>query len=174
GVWWLERTRGCNVYLARAEDGSFVLVDAGFHFNAPAILEQARQIAGDAPVTHVLLTHDHFDHVAAAGEVAQALDACIVLGRGDCEPAADGGWQVEHEPMRPGRLQGLAKRFLPPLGPHAPIPVHVPLEARCEVAPGIEAVPTPGHTPGSTCFVVRGAGVAFVGDLVISHRDGLA
>ena len=38
----------------------------------------------------------------------------------------------------------------------------------------LQAVWTPGHTPGSTCFVAREAGVAFVGDLVISYRDGLA
>lgn len=185
GVWWMERTRGCNVYLARATDGSYVIVDAGFVSCAQAIVEQARRIAGDAPVTHVLLTHDHFDHVAAAGEVARALGASVALGRGDCEPTPEGGWRVEYRPMRTGRLRGLAQRLMPPLSTDDPIPVHVPIDARCEIAPGIEAIPTPGHTPGSTCFVMRASGegsgdservegVAFVGDLVISHRDGLA
>lgn len=174
GVWWLERTRGCNVYLARALDGSYVVVDAGFYSCADAIVEQARRIAGDAPVSHVLLTHDHFDHVGAAGEVAAALGARVALGRGDCEEAPGGGWQIEHDPMRTGRPQGIAQRMMPRLAPHQPIPVHVPIDERREIAPGIEAVPTPGHTPGSTCFVAREAGVAFVGDLVISHRDGLA
>ena len=173
GVWWLERTRGCNVYLARAADGSFAVVDAGFRSCADAIVEQARRIAGDAPVSHVLLTHDHFDHVGAAGEVSRVFGARVALGRGDCEPAGE-GWQVEHRPLRTGRLQGLAQRFLPPLAPDGPIPVHVPIDERCEILPGLEAIPTPGHTPGSTCYVLREAGVAFVGDLVISHRDGLA
>jgi len=177
GVWWLERTRGCNVYLARAADGTFVIVDAGFRSCADAIVEQARRIAGDAPVTHLLLTHDHFDHVSAAGAVSRALGASVALGRGDCEATSEGGWQVEHRPMRTGRLQGIAQRLLPPLAAEEPIPVHIPIDRRCEIAPGIEAIPTPGHTPGSTCFVMRHAGdggVAFVGDLVISHRDGLA
>lgn len=174
GVWWLEHTRGCNVYLAQADDGTFVLVDAAFRSAAESIIRQVRAIALEAPLTHVLLTHDHFDHVGAAGEVAAALGARIALGVGDCERTADGGWQVEHEPMRTGRLQGIGQRMLPPLAPGAPIPVHIAIEARCEIAPGILAVPTPGHTPGSTCFIAQRPGVAFVGDLVISHRDGLS
>jgi glyoxylase-like metal-dependent hydrolase (beta-lactamase superfamily II) len=35
-------------------------------------------------------------------------------------------------------------------------------------------VPTPGHTPGSYCYVDVRRGIAFVGDLVISHGDSLA
>ncbi|MGQ0479918.1 MAG: MBL fold metallo-hydrolase [Pseudonocardia sp.] len=42
-------------------------------------------------------------------------------------------------------------------------------------AEGIEVIPTPGHTPGSTCFVVPGAGGAtylFTGDTAFVGRDG--
>ncbi|MEX1022089.1 MAG: MBL fold metallo-hydrolase, partial [Dehalococcoidia bacterium] len=155
GVWWLEGTRGCNVYLARARDGTFVLVDAAHRSSAGAIVREAHAIAGDAPVTHLLLTHRHFDHTGAAVEVARALSARIAIGEGDCEAAPDGGRQVV---MRRG----------------APVPVDLAIAGRCEVAPGIEAVPAPGHTPGSMCFVAVDAGAAFVGDLVISYGDGLA
>src|SRR5690606_2965836 len=48
-----------------------------------------------------------------------------------------------------------------------------PLTGEVTVAPGILAVPTPGHTPGSYCYLDEQRGVAFVGDLVISHRDAL-
>jgi len=53
------------------------------------------------------------------------------------------------------------------------IPVR-PIDRRDEVLPGIVAIPTPGHTAGSICYVVEDAGVALVGDLVISHSDGLS
>jgi glyoxylase-like metal-dependent hydrolase (beta-lactamase superfamily II) len=173
GVWWLSGTRGCNVYLARASDGTFVIVDAGFRGNAPAIVAGALAVLAGAPgsrVTHVLLTHAHFDHTGAAAEVARALDARIALGVGDCERRAGGGWQSV--PMM-RRRPPPARRF----GKDAPpetVPVDIAIEGRCEIAPGIEAIPAPGHTPGSTCFVARDAGVAFVGDLVISYPDGLA
>jgi len=41
-------------------------------------------------------------------------------------------------------------------------------------ANGIEVVPTPGHSPGSTCFVVPGAGGSylFTGDTLLVGRDG--
>lgn len=40
---------------------------------------------------------------------------------------------------------------------------------------GIEVLPTPGHTPGSTCFLVPGAGGAtylFTGDTIFLGTDG--
>lgn len=159
GIWWLEGTRGCNVYLVRATDGSYALVDAAVRGVDRAIVREARAVAGDA-VTHLLLTHHHVDHIGAASKVARALGLRVVIGRGDCRPAPDGGWQVEPQSKRSRVLR--------------PIRVDVALEDRCEVLPGIEAVPVPGHTRGSTCYVHREAGVAFVGDLVISYADGLA
>jgi glyoxylase-like metal-dependent hydrolase (beta-lactamase superfamily II) len=38
----------------------------------------------------------------------------------------------------------------------------------------VRAVPTPGHTAGSYCYIDETRGVAFVGDLVLSYPDGLA
>jgi len=176
GVWWLEDTRGCNVYVARASDGSFVIVDAGFGETAGAIAWQARRIAGDAPITHLLLTHEHFDHTGGAADVRDALGVRVVMGDGDCEPAPGGGWQARRSPLR-GRPRGPLARALAPRRLPVTTPVDVRIEGRCEVAPGIEAVPVPGHTPGSLCFVLsegRSPRVAFVGDLVISHRESLS
>ena len=176
GVWWLEDTRGCNVYVARASDGSFVIVDSAFREAAGAIAWQARRIAGDAPITHLLLTHEHFDHTGGASALRDALGLRVALGAADCEPDSEGGWQARRSPLR-GRPRGPIARALAPRSLPATTPVDVPIEARCEVAPGIEAVPVPGHTPGSTCFVLSEGGVprvAFVGDLVISHRESLS
>lgn len=173
GVWWLSGTRGCNVYLARARDGNFVVVDTGFRRNAAAIVTGVRTVLAPSPsarVTHILLTHAHFDHTAAAIEVARALGAQIALGVGDCIPRTNGGWcsmpMVRRHPA-------IVRRLRAHVEPET-IPIDVVIEGRCEIAPGIEAIPTPGHTPGSTCFVARESGVAFVGDLVISYPDGLA
>jgi glyoxylase-like metal-dependent hydrolase (beta-lactamase superfamily II) len=40
---------------------------------------------------------------------------------------------------------------------------------------GVEVIPTPGHTPGSTCYVVsgaRGERYLFTGDTLYTERDG--
>lgn len=41
-------------------------------------------------------------------------------------------------------------------------------DSECEVLPGITAVPSPGHTPGHTCYIVRSRGEAMIvwGDTV--------
>lgn len=182
GVWWLVDTRGCNVYVARATDGSYVIVDSAFRRAAGPIAWQARRIAGDAPITHLLLTHEHFDHTGGAAAVRDALGVRVALGAADCEPAPEGGWQAWRSPHS-GRPRGRVARLLAPRTLPATTPVDLPIEGRCEVAPGVEAVPVPGHTPGSMCFVLhewsiadgtRSPRVAFLGDLVISHRDGLS
>ena len=40
---------------------------------------------------------------------------------------------------------------------------------------GVEAIPTPGHTPGSICYLVSGTGgesYLFTGDTIYTERDG--
>jgi hydroxyacylglutathione hydrolase len=54
-------------------------------------------------------------------------------------------------------------------------PVHVPLEKRHVDDLGIEVIPSPGHTPGSTSYLVPGIGGAsylFTGDTMFTLSDG--
>jgi glyoxylase-like metal-dependent hydrolase (beta-lactamase superfamily II) len=171
GVWWLSGTRGCNVYLVRADDGSFVVIDSGFAGSAEAIVGEVRAITADATITHLLLTHTHADHTGAAAEVARELGAALTAGAADCVvvegrprlPPPDG-------PLR--RLRGLLPFGGEPRGPGDP--VEITLSGLTAVAPGIDAYAVPGHTPGSYCYVARRANACFVGDLVIGHRRGLS
>lgn len=59
------------------------------------------------------------------------------------------------------------------IGRHAH--VDVPLDGRYVDASGIEVIPTPGHSPGSTCYVVPGANgqtYLFTGDTIFKGDDG--
>jgi hydroxyacylglutathione hydrolase len=60
------------------------------------------------------------------------------------------------------------------IGRHAH--VDVPVEARRRVDEnGVEAIPTPGHSDGSTCYLVAGAGgetYLFTGDTMFPTGDG--
>ncbi|MGE2717084.1 MBL fold metallo-hydrolase [Mycolicibacterium litorale] len=80
-------------------------------------------------------------------------------------------------------LGQIARRFGPRL--HAPAaesaeitrhaPIDVPLSGRAIDANGVEVIPTPGHSPGSCCFLVRGAeglGYLFTGDTIFPTDHG--
>lgn len=53
--------------------------------------------------------------------------------------------------------------------------IDVPLGSRHVDANGIEVIPTPGHSPGSTCYLVPGASgqtYLFTGDTLMAGDDG--
>lgn len=53
-------------------------------------------------------------------------------------------------------------------------PVDVPLEGRHIDGNGVEAIPTPGHSPGSTSYLIAGAEgtYLFTGDTLIRNPEG--
>ncbi len=161
GLWWLHGTRGSNVYLVQADDGQFALVDTGFAGSTRAIREELEAVTAGQPLAAILLTHMHFDHSGAARELREATGAKVVAGRGDC---FERGGQLFVR-SRVGRTHPL--RFF--VRHREPAPVDMAVTGETSVLPGVRAVPTPGHTAGSLCFVVDRLEAAFVGDLVISH-----
>ncbi len=88
----------------------------------------------------ILTTHGHFDHVGAAREVAASLDIPFLLHPAD-EPLAG---MAADGPVGQGSIE---------VG---------------EVT--LTAVHTPGHTLGSTCFVLPG--VVFTGDTLFPGGPG--
>lgn len=188
GIWALRHPRGSSVYVVRASDGTFVLVDAAFNREAKRMIGEIRRIVGSGRLTHVLLSHGHFDHAGAAREIAQAFGAEVVAGAGDCEVVGGhlvlkrqelGRSGAPRGQQKPRRRGGVIQRYI--VGPmverladYPQVRVDVAIEERVEIAPGIEVIPTPGHSPGSLCFLARHLNAIFVGDLVISHRSGIS
>ena len=175
GVWWLSGTRGSNVFLVESGD-ALALVDSGFGSSLEAIVAEVEHIAPGRAPTHLLLTHAHADHAGAARALRERYGLEVVAGAGDC--MLDESGQATLRPMTapspPWRrlARRLRRRQTASASPR-PAPVDVVIDEEREVA-GLTSVPTPGHTPGSVCYVLEDRGVAFVGDLVISHTDGLA
>ncbi len=175
GVWWLHQTRGSNVYLLDLPGGALALIDTGFGDSAAGIIREVERVAPGSRVTHILLTHAHFDHVGAARALRDHYGARVLVGWADCTIDAEGRLVISGRMGRshrggPLRRWWRSRRF----GASQPVAVDLPLHADQEVLPGLLAVATPGHTPGSYCYVATRRDIAFVGDLVISHRDGLA
>lgn len=105
----------------------------------------------------VLLTHGHADHSAAAPELSRLTGAPVLLHKAD--------WPLVLDPARnqPFGLDLLLRPF-EPLGDLAD--GQIVRVGRLE----IHVLHTPGHTPGSVCFLVGGA--LFSGDLLFAGSVG--
>jgi glyoxylase-like metal-dependent hydrolase (beta-lactamase superfamily II) len=164
-------------YLILDDDGRLHVVDPGW--DSPenrALLERAvRGIVTDVQIASVIVTHLHQDHIGLAEHLRRETGAPIVLHEREDEaigvlsespqpPLADWG-------VPPAAVDELAAlRTTTGAVPDAP---HGDLLLRGEVdlltirGLDIEAIRTPGHTPGSVCLRIRGAGVLLTGDTVL-------
>lgn len=124
-----------------------ILVDTGTgridngKYRGGEFLESLRALdVAPEDVTDVALTHLHFDHVGWTTSKGQ-----IVFENATYRVhAADWAHFVEADSADPG-----AVRKLTPLREQLEL-----FDAETTIAPGIDARPAPGHTPGSTVYVL--------------------
>lgn len=127
-----------NVFLVEAEVPT--LVDTGAPGRAKAILAELRE-AGVEP-GRILLTHGDFDHVGGAAFLREQTGAEV------CAPAAERPFIARDRSFSPGLLRRVLLRIF-----RFPQPVVDRWLEDGEAVGGIEAVSTPGHTPGHTSYV---------------------
>ena len=142
-----------NCYLLSDEEGATAVIDPGDE--AGTILETVR--AGELAVEAILLTHAHFDHILAADELRRETGAPVYVYETDAPALAD--------PRR--SLTVLAK------GGAGPLRADHLLKDGEELRVGRRAVSvlhTPGHTPGSCCFLCGDA--LFSGDTLFAGSIG--
>ncbi|WP_276258952.1 MBL fold metallo-hydrolase [Haloglomus litoreum] len=135
-----------------------------------------------ADVEQVLITHPHMDHFGIAARVIKESGGRAVAHRDAMRPLAE---PLDHF----DREQAFFRPFLQSMGvpeqvaetavtlPEAYTDYQEPLAVDYEVRDGdsvdvgvdLTAVHSPGHAPGSVCFVPETAPVAFTGDHVLQH-----
>ncbi len=90
----------CNGYLVRGEDG-YIAIDAPLGFTAWV----RRQLQEGERVSDLLITHQHFDHVQDAAELARTYGCCIHACKAYSREltletlARSSGWGIEVEPF---------------------------------------------------------------------------
>jgi glyoxylase-like metal-dependent hydrolase (beta-lactamase superfamily II) len=158
---FLPRFFPVNCYLVEEEDG-LTLVDAALPYSWKGVLQAAGKIG--KPITRILLTHAHDDHVGALDALKQALPDVPV-----------------HISSRDARLMA-GDLTLDPNEPDTPIRGGVPkkLKTRADVLlqegdriGSLLAVAAPGHTPGSFAFLDTRNNALIAGD-AFQTRGGIA
>ncbi|MCS7207802.1 MAG: MBL fold metallo-hydrolase [Dehalococcoidia bacterium] len=160
GVHLLPGKVGCNVYVLVGE-GGLVLVDSGLPWGASRILKGLDGL-GYSPqaVRAILLTHGHPDHYGGAYTLQQETGARVYMHRADTIPTRRGD---------------VVPRFYPI--PGAPRPVVDGFVEEGQVLPvlgGLRVLHTPGHTPGSVCFLLERYALLFTGDTLLTVGRRLA
>jgi glyoxylase-like metal-dependent hydrolase (beta-lactamase superfamily II) len=147
-----------NVYLVDSGD-TFVMIDCGCGESLPGILENVRRMdfeVGD--ISHLLLTHAHFPHAAAADDV-QKMPVEVMASRAAAAAVAAGD------------LRTASFCYAHQFPACEEQPTVLEDEEVLEVgAIELKAVALPGHSPGSMGYelVVGGVRMLFCGDTVRS------
>jgi len=116
-------------------------------FDAAHTAEPILQAAGGRKVVAVVCTHGHNDHVTVAPDLGAALEAPVLLHPGD-----EVLWRMTH-PDKDFRTisDGDTLRV---------------------AGTELQALHTPGHSPGSVCWYAPELGVVFSGDTLFSGGPG--
>ncbi len=142
-------------------DDELILVDSGLESDCTALLQQIKYLQLDpARIKKVLLTHAHGDHVLGARYLSKLTGAQIYGGRGDVDVLRAGG----------PREALFSTYDMPDVRTHS-TEIDVPLSGGETIESGglaVEVIATPGHTPGSLCYLLEydGQRVLFTGDTI--------
>ncbi|RYL91652.1 MBL fold metallo-hydrolase [Sporolactobacillus sp. THM19-2] len=150
-----------NSYLVEDEE-ALTLIDCALPFSSRGIIQAAEQLG--KPVTRIVLTHPHSDHVGALDAVKQKFrDAAVIVSRRDARLLAGKTDLDPDEPQMPIR-GGIPKNV-------KTIPDQLVQDG--DTIGSLQVVSCPGHTPGHMALFDKRSGALFAGD-AFQTRAGIA
>lgn len=164
-----QMTPPCNHTLLRDGDRTVLFdVGAGFDFMPSAgMLPDTLDEMGVAPedITHLVITHAHPDHIwGLLDDFDEPFlpNAQIIMGRAEWDYWMDPNTIDTIGAERQSFAVGAARRL------EMVADQVILIEHGAEVVPGVQAVASPGHTPGHMSYQVQlgGQGVLVTGDAI--------
>ena len=160
GIHILGELSPSAAYVVETSEG-LILVDSGLESEATHLKQQMAKVGLDWRGLRILLTHVHGDHCGGAEHLRAATGAKVYAGRGDAPILRTG------EP----REAFFSTYYMPNNTPHSTT-VDVELKGDEAIVVGdvrLRALATPGHTPGSICYLMERANlrVLFAGDVIM-------
>lgn len=155
---WMPGWFPVNCYLVE-EDKELTLIDAAMSFSVQGIIRTAASL--NKPITRIVLTHAHGDHVGALDALKQRLpDARVYISERDASLLGGDRSLRQDEPQTP------IKGSVP-----SKIATRPDILLRDgDYAGSLRAVSTPGHTPGSMSFLDERSGALIAGDAFQTFR----
>lgn len=143
-----------NCYIVWSENGQGIIIDPADDADQICAVVTSENIS----VSAVVLTHVHFDHMLAAGEVCTRLNAPLYVGRGDADALIDSN-------------RNLSAWFSPDLQLSLAADTYLTEDDGITIGETtLKVMETPGHTPG--CLCLYGDGVLFSGDTLFNGSIG--
>jgi len=180
----MDGLKAINVYVITTDDG-LVLIDGGWAIpEARELLDRSLRSIGSGfgDITRFLVTHVHRDHYTMARVLGRELGVDVALGRGE-EPAMAALNDMESIVENPfaGLLRTAGAADIADMWNQGRNDEDLPdpawweypdswLEGDHEIPVGtrtLDAVSTPGHTPGHFVFADLADGLLFAGDHVL-------
>jgi glyoxylase-like metal-dependent hydrolase (beta-lactamase superfamily II) len=150
-----------NCYFVEEED-CLTLIDAALPFSAKGILKSAQEIG--KPISKIILTHAHEDHVGALDRLKEQLTHVpVYISKRDSRLMEGDRSLDQHEDQKP--IKG-------------GVPKNLKTRANGLLEEGdtigsLIAIETPGHTPGSMSFFDKRTNAIIAGD-ALQSRGGIA
>ena len=164
GIYMLGGLRPSAAYVVGTSDG-LVLIDSGEANDAGQVKAELTSLGLDwRKICAILITHAHGDHSGGAEQLRAETGAKVFAGAGDAEVLKTGG----------PREALFSIFYRPGYQPHRTT-IDVELEGDEAIEFGdvhFRALGTPGHTPGSICYLMERDGLSalFTGDVIMMLR----